>query len=99
MHVRGSLVFNQFLRNKKLDGKYPVVVGGDKVKIIYLRLPNPIRENVMCFSGALPSELGMNEYIDYDTQFDKVFLGPIESILEAIGWSAEEKATLEGFFG
>lgn len=99
MHVRGSLVFNQFLRNKKLDGKYPVIVGGDKVKIIYLKMPNPIRENVMCFSGALPSELGMNEYIDYDTQFDKVFLGPIESILEAIGWSAEEKATLEGFFG
>ena len=62
-------------------------------------MPNPIRENVISFPEYLPSELNLHKYIDYDTQFEKTFIEPLNPILEAVGWSVKEQATLEDFFG
>jgi len=47
----------------------------------------------------LPKEFKLQEYIDYEVQFDKTFLDPMRFILESIGWSPEPKASLEAFFG
>jgi uncharacterized membrane protein len=43
--------------------------------------------------------LGLLKYVDYDMQFDKSFVDPLNLILNAIGWSLEDKNTLEEFFG
>lgn len=98
IHVRGSILYNDYLKRMKLDKKYQEIQSGDKVKFVYLKTPNPIRENVISFVNAMPKELALEAYIDYDTQFEKVFLKPLASILEAIGWSAEKVDTLEDFF-
>lgn len=98
MHVRGAILYNHYLKEKGLDKKFESITSGDKVKFVYLRTPNPIRENIISFPGVLPQEFGLQQYVDYDTQFEKVFLSPIESILEAIGWSAVKVNTLEDFF-
>ena len=98
MHVRGCILFNNLLESKRLNKKYESIRSGDKIKFAYLKMPNPLRENIISFPGVLPKELGLNDYVDYDTQFEKVFLSPIESILEAVGWSAEKKDTLDDFF-
>jgi DNA polymerase elongation subunit (family B) len=98
MHIRGVILYNHHLKELGLNKRFASITGGDKVKIVYLKTPNPIGENVISFVGALPEEFNLSRYIDYDTQFQKVFLGPVESILEAIGWSAEKIDTLEGFF-
>ena len=99
MHVRGCIVYNQMIKNKNLENRYQLVQGGDKIKFVYLNVPNPSRENIIAFPNVLPKELGLNQYIDYETQFEKVFLSPIEGILEAIGWTARKVDTLESFFG
>lgn len=98
MHVRGCILYNEFLTKKGLDKKYEQIQSGDKIKFVYLKMPNPIRENMISFPGVLPKEFEIEKYIDYDKQFDKVFLKPIESILEAIGWSAEKLNTIDDFF-
>lgn len=98
IHIRGCILYNQFLKNKGLDSKYELIQSGDKVKFVYLKMPNPIRENVISFPGSLPKELGIDQYIDYGKQFDKVFLKPVENILEAIGWRSEKINTIEDFF-
>jgi len=98
MHVRGCILYNNHLSSLGLDRKYQKIQSGDKVKFLYLKAPNPIRENMISFPGALPAEFNLDKYIDYDIQFEKVFLGPIESILQAIGWSAEKVNTIEDFF-
>jgi hypothetical protein len=41
----------------------------------------------------------LDSYVDFDTQFEKVFLTPVKNILDAIGWSTEKVDTLESFFG
>jgi DNA polymerase elongation subunit (family B) len=99
MHVRGCILYNNLLEHKKLTKRYEQIKGGDKIKYVHLKVPNPLRENIVSFMGTLPKELGLNDYIDYDTQFNKVFLSPIESILEALGWSSEKINTIEDFFG
>lgn len=98
MHVRGCILYNQFLSKKSLDKKYEQIQSGDKVKFVYLKLPNPIQENMISFPGVLPKEFALEKYIDYDKQFDKVFLKPLENILEALGWSSEKLNTVEDFF-
>ena len=99
IHVRGAILYNHTVKDKGLDKKYTMVQNGEKIKFCYLKMPNPIRENVISFPDFLPEELQLHKYIDYDTQFQKTFLDPIEPILDAIGWSTEEKVSIEDFFG
>jgi DNA polymerase elongation subunit (family B) len=98
IHVRGALLFNHYIKEKKLDKKYSVIQNGEKIKFCYLKTPNHIRENVISFIQDFPKELGLNQYVDYDTQFDKGFLEPLKVILNAIGWKSEKVTTLDSFF-
>lgn len=99
IHVRGSLLYNHYLKAENLDNRYELVKNGEKIKFTYMKMPNPIKENVIAFPDFLPPELKLNKYIDYDMQFTKTFLEPLDPILQAIGWDAEEKVTLEDIFG
>ena len=98
IHIRGSLLFNHYIKENKLDNKYSLINNGEKIKFIYMKKPNPIHENVLSFIQEFPNELRLNQYIDYDLQFDKSFLEPLKSILDAIGWSVEKKVSLDSFF-
>jgi DNA polymerase elongation subunit (family B) len=98
IHVRGAILYNKYLKQHKLTKKYESVVNGDRLKFTYLKVPNPIQENVIAYPDVLPEEFKLHRYVDYDLQFEKTFIEPLNFILNAVGWSAEEKATLEDFF-
>ena len=98
IHVRGALLFNHYIKQKKLTHKYSLIQNGEKIKFCYLKKPNPIHENVLTFIQDWPKELELGKYVDYDLQFDKAFLEPLKTILDAIGWSAEKTVNLESFF-
>ena len=99
IHVRGALLFNHLLKQHKLEKKYSPIRDGDKIKFIYLKTPNTIQENIIAFAGELPVEFNLHKYIDYDFMFEKVFLDQLETLIQPIGWSIEEKSNLEEFFG
>ncbi len=100
--VKGSLIYNHFIKKANLESKYEKIQQGDKIKFIYLKEPNPIGgprgDKVISFPTKIPKELDLHRFIDYDKQFVKSFLDPFETILGVIGWSSKEQATLEGFF-
>jgi DNA polymerase elongation subunit (family B) len=98
-HVRGAILYNHYTKKAGLDKKYPAIQSGEKIKFLYLKVPNPIQENVMAFIQDFPKELGLDKYIDYDTQFNKSFVEPMKIILDSIGWSVEKTISLESFFG
>ena len=78
---------------------YPELRNGDKLKFVYLRMPNPVKENVIAFPDYLPEEFGLHNYVDYEMQFQKTFIDAIKPILDSIGWNPEPVSTLEDFFG
>ena len=98
IHCRGALLFNHYIKKNKLDRKYSLIGNGEKIKFIYLKKPNIIRENVISFIQDFPKELGLDKYIDYDLQFEKSFVEPLKAILDAIGWNVEKTVNLELFF-
>ena len=99
IHVRGALLYNFYIKERKLDNKYSLINNGEKIKFLYLKKANPIRENVISFISDFPYELNLDKYIDYDLQFEKAFLEPVKVILDAIGWNVEKTVNLELFFG
>ena len=98
MHVRGSLLYNHQLKVLGLEDDYEQIQNGNKIKFIYMSIPNPLQENVMSFDSILPPEFGLHKYIDYDKQFQKTFIDPLEIILDAIGWTVEPVSDLQAFF-
>ena len=98
MHVRGALLYNFYIKKKKLSHKYPLIQEGEKIKYVMLRTPNKINENVVSFFQTLPTEFGLDKSIDYDLQFQKSFLDPVKVILDVIGWKPEKQNTLEALW-
>ena len=98
IHVRGSLIYNTLIDEKKLNRKYELIKSGEKIKFCYLKLPNPVRNNVISIINVLPEEFGLEDYIDYRLQFSKTFLDPIRAILDAVGWKTEKQNTLEALW-
>ena len=98
IHVRGALLFNYYVKEKKLTNKYSLINNGEKVKYLFLKKPNIIQENVISFIQEFPKELALDKYIDYELQFEKSFLDPLKSILDKIGWNVEKTVNLDLFF-
>ena len=98
IHVRGALLHNALIDDKNLRNKVEKIHGGDKIKFTYLIKPNPIKENVIGFIDFLPKQFKLEDYIDYNLQFEKTFISAIEPVLTAVGWESEKKNTLESFF-
>lgn len=99
IHVKGAIIYNNALKQKGLDKKYPLINDGEKIKFSYLKTPNPFKESVISFPVTLPKEFDLQQYINYDMQFEKAFVEPIKVVLDCMNWNIEKQSTLEDFFG
>jgi len=99
IHVKGALLYNKLLKDKKLTNNYPLIQDGEKIKFAYLKKQNMVGGEVIAILNQLPPELELQDYIDYDKQFEKSFIEPMKSVMGAAGWQTEHISNLNDFFG
>ena len=99
IHVKGALLYNKLLKDHKLTNNYPLIQDGEKIKFAYLKKQNTTGGEVIAIMNQLPKELELQQYIDYDKQFQKSFIEPMASVMNSIGWNTEHISTLDEFFG
>lgn len=84
IHVRASAYHNFLLNSTKYKDKYPLIGGGEKVRFYFVKVKNPGDNNVFAYSqGTYPYEFAPP--IDFDHQFTKTILDPINRFIEVMG--------------
>ena len=103
IHCKGAILYNHLVRKNKLGNKYPYIQEGDKIKFLHLKSPNIYQCSSISFMTQLPKELDFHKMVDYDIQFEKSFIEPLNFILTKINWLVDRsygtQGTLEDFFG
>jgi DNA polymerase elongation subunit (family B) len=94
IHVRGALCFNRMLEKTGLEKDYEKIHEGEKIRFCYLKESNPFFSHVLSCTDGAPPEWQVEKFIDYQKQFDKSLIEPLEAILGAAGWSAIHKPGL-----
>ena len=83
MHVRASGYYNYLINSSKWKNKYQLIKTGDKVRYYYAQNSEG-GENVFAYlPGNYPVEVAPP--VDYDTQFAKCIIDPINRFILAIG--------------
>jgi hypothetical protein len=102
IHCKGAILYNHLLKEKKLQGKYPYIQEGDKIKFLHMKVPNTYQSTSISFMTKLPEELNLHSIVDYDMQFEKSFMEPLKFITGIIKWQIDgsygTQGTLEDFF-
>jgi len=93
IQVKSAILYNYLIKKHGLKNLEPIH-NGDKIKFCYLKTPNPIWDTCIASPGPLPKEFGLDKYLDRETQFEKTFLLPLQSLTEAIGWETENTGKL-----
>jgi hypothetical protein len=84
IHVRAAGYHNYLLNASKYKDKYPLLRSGEKIRFYFVATKNAVENNVFGFSqGTLPYEFAPP--IDYDEQFTKTILDPINRFIEVMG--------------
>ena len=89
VNTKAAIRYNDFLRYKKLNVKYPEFTIGDKMYIANLK-PNPYQIDAIGYNGYNdPSDITelINKYIDRDGLFDSVMRNKLETVYNDIGWT------------
>ena len=88
VNTKAAIRYNDFLRYKKLNVKYPEFTIGDKMYIANLK-PNPYQIDTIGYNGYNdPDDITelINKYIDRDGLFDSVMRNKLETVYNDIGW-------------
>ena len=81
--VKSAAHYNYLLsQNKDWQQKYEFIKSGTKIKY-YVCKDKSITDMFAYIRGSLPMEFAPP--IDYDTQFEKSILSPVNSIIEPLG--------------
>jgi len=96
-HVKAALYFNKLIEDYNLRSITPIA-SGNKIRVVLLKEPNPIKADAIAYIDKLPPEFNLEKYIDREAIFEKSFAKPLRSVLQTIGWNEEKTLTLDSFF-
>jgi DNA polymerase elongation subunit (family B) len=86
IHVRASGYHNYLLNNSKYKSKYSMIRSAEKVNYYFVKIKSAAENNVFAYpQGTYPYEFAPP--IDYDEQFTKTILDPINRFIEVMGYN------------
>jgi hypothetical protein len=84
IHVRAAGCHNYLLNNSKWKNKYQLIKSGDKIRYYYAKVEGGNDQNVFAYlPGNYPVEVAPP--VDYDLQFAKCIIDPLNRFLNAMG--------------
>lgn len=84
--TKSAVAYNNYIEKNNLLNIYQKISSGDKTKRISLQTPNKLHSNVVSFnSDNFDKEI--RECIDFDTQFEKTFLKPLQLMINPLKWN------------
>ena len=86
MHVRASGYHNYILNNSKYKAKYSLIRSTEKIKYYFVAVNSEQENNVFAYlNGSYPYEYAPP--IDFDAQFNRTILDPINRFIEVMGYN------------
>ena len=86
INSRAALLHNKLIDKFKLNNQFQKITEKDKIKYIFLKVPNIVDNNEVI--GYLDKRFleitNLINYIDYNTMFEKFFLSPLKIILDTL---------------
>jgi DNA polymerase elongation subunit (family B) len=94
INSRAAIATNNHIEaNNELAHRYSTINAGDKVKLLYLREPNPIGQNVFAFIDPLFSEK-FREHVDYDLCWEKYFMSSLNIMVNPLNWNINKRTEI-----
>ena len=89
---RAAIRHNNYINDNKLESLYAPIQAGDKCKRLYLVEPNAFHSNIVAFtSDQFTKEIEKCDCVDYDTNFEKNFLKPLNLMVEPMNYDLEKE--------
>jgi len=85
INSRASLIHNKYIKDNEITTVQDIEPG-DKISFIYMKEPNLAQSNAFAFKNEIVFNNGLDEYIDYNTMYDKGFMTPIKLITDPLKW-------------
>ena len=98
INSRAAITYNREIKSAGIDGLYPRIHDGDKIKFAYIQMPNPFDSNVIAWADDVPTELGIEDLIDHELMFEKTFINPMKQVADAMGWEMFYRPKLDDLF-
>lgn len=85
INSRAALIHNKLASTEKYSHRVAAIKPGDKVKLLYMKLPNPLNQNVFAYIDDVIAE-DFREYVDFDTCWNKYFIKALSIMTDPLGW-------------
>lgn len=87
---RAAICYNNYIKENNLEDKYTPIQAGDKCKRLFLITPNKFNTEIIAFvNDNFVNEI--NNIIDYDTNFEKNFMKPLELMVEPLNYNLSKE--------
>ena len=90
-HVKSAVVYNNFIKKFGLEGKYKLLTSGEKIKLIAVNKNSIFDNSMVAFTTPIPKEMDLKNQVNYEQQWQKIFVMPLRKITDVLGWNIEPK--------
>ena len=86
INSRSVLVSNKYIKENNLELTFNPMTVNEKVKMLYLKEPNPLNSDSFAFNNEKFAQL-FKDYVDFDKNWDLMFLKSLELMINNLGWN------------